>query len=500
MLYRRAPLAGVLLVLAVCFPASGALAQEGRLLQDNWFALFLMGQKAGYFHEMVLEHETADGVQYETRVHHELSISRAQVPLRVTADETIWEDAEGHIVRFKQVVGGLMSQVREGRVEGDKLIVTGGTGFGSRTNEMPRQYGLCPHALSRLQREKGYAPGTEYTVSLFVPDAPAKAWTGNVKVVGEEAVPFFETSKRLTRVEVKLPELPALTSTEWHDAAGRMWAARLGMGGIEIMILRAPQEVATAQVAPAELMATTFARPDRPIRNPRQLDGLVLLMQPQKLTAEQLVIPADAHQRVEKRPDGVLISVRRAHGHPELSYQLPYDGDEFADQLQGNAWLERDDPEVRRMAAEAVGDTTDALTAAKRIEEYVDRAIAAKGLGVGMATAAETAVSRQGDCSEHAVLVAALARAAGIPSRIVGGLVYADTLPGMEGGAFGYHMWAEAWVGEWLPLDAAIRPHDATHIALARSDLNGPDDLFSISAAIMQIVGAVKLSVIDTTY
>ena len=40
------------------------------------------------------------------------------------------------------------------------------------------------------------------------------------------------------------------------------------------------------------------------------------------------------------------------------------------------------------------------------------------------ATAAEVARSREGDCTEHAVLLAALARARGIPARVAMGLVY----------------------------------------------------------------------------
>jgi hypothetical protein len=494
------PLLAVLLCLAAGLAAPVAFAADGRLLEESWHALFLMGQKAGYMHEMVFEQQTPNGTQYETRVHHDLTVSRGQVPIQISADLSVTEDADGQVVAFKQVIGGMMSQTKEGRVEGDELVITSRTGFGSRTDRVPRHAGLCPYALDRLQREMGYEAGTEYSVAMFLPDSPGGAMTANVKVVGLEDVPFFETAKQLHRVEINVPQLPALTATEWHDSAGQAWGARMGMGGIDVFLLRTSRDVATAEVEPAELMAASFARPDRPIRNPRQLEGLVVALQPEKVTVEQLVIPEDAYQKVQKRRDGVLVSVTRAHGRPELSYQLPYAGEEYAEQVQPNLWLETQDPRVRAMADEAIGDAADALTAAKRIEAHVDRAITAKGLGVGMATAAETAVSRAGDCSEHAVLVAALLRAVGIPSRVVGGLVYADTLPGMEGGAFGYHMWAEAWVGEWLPLDAAIRPHDATHIALTRSDLNGPDDLFSMSAAIMQVLAAVKVRILQTTY
>ncbi len=148
------------------------------------------------------------------------------------------------------------------------------------------------------------------------------------------------------------------------------------------------------------------------------------------------------------------------------------------------------------MAREAVGGSTDAVMAARRIETYVDRKIVQKELGVGMATAAETARQLRGDCSEHSVLAAALARAAGMPSRVVGGLVCVDELPGTNRGGFGYHMWTEVYVGKWLPIDATLGGHDATHIALFKSDMNDPGAAVSMASTIIQFLGKVGIHVV----
>ena len=59
-----------------------------------------------------------------------------------------------------------------------------------------------------------------------------------------------------------------------------------------------------------------------------------------------------------------------------------------------------------------------------------------KNLSVGLATAKEVARTLAGDCTEHAVLAAALGRAAGIPTKVATGLVYFQ-------GMLGYHMWTE---------------------------------------------------------
>ena len=101
-------------------------------------------------------------------------------------------------------------------------------------------------------------------------------------------------------------------------------------------------------------------------------------------------------------------------------------------------------------------------------------------LGIVFAPAIEIMRDRRGTCTGYAVLLAALARAAGIPSRVVMGYVYAMRM-------FGGHAWAEVLVGEeWVPLDAAIvneGPADATHLAIIASSLeNGPGEL-SLGAA-----------------
>src|SRR5207247_1175545 len=64
-----------------------------------------------------------------------------------------------------------------------------------------------------------------------------------------------------------------------------------------------------------------------------------------------------------------------------------------------NAYLETGDELVKKFAAEAVGDETDAVKCARLIETYVRKKISKKDFNVGFATAAETAKSFEGDCT-----------------------------------------------------------------------------------------------------
>jgi hypothetical protein len=89
---------------------------------------------------------------------------------------------------------------------------------------------------------------------------------------------------------------------------------------------------------------------------------------------------------------------------------------------------------------------------------------------LGYATAVEALQNRSGDCTEFAVLLAAAARARGIPTRVVAGLVYAARFSGKKD-VFSPHMWVQAWIdGRWVSFDAGLERFDATHIALVVGD------------------------------
>ena len=81
----------------------------------------------------------------------------------------------------------------------------------------------------------------------------------------------------------------------------------------------------------------------------------------------------------------------------------------------------------------------DAATAARALVDWVHEHLEQEP-SVTVPSAREVLAARRGDCNEHAVLLTALARAAGIPARVVAGVVY------LEDG-FYYHAWNELWLG-----------------------------------------------------
>ncbi len=129
--------------------------------------------------------------------------------------------------------------------------------------------------------------------------------------------------------------------------------------------------------------------------------------------------------------------------------------------LKSNYFINCDDATVQELAKRATGLTTDPWQQAKKIESFVRGFMKPVDYSEAMAPADHVAKTAQGDCTEYAMLTAAMCRVKGIPSRTAIGLVYVDDLLGKPGLAF--HMWTEVLInGEWMGIDATRpRPRGA---------------------------------------
>jgi hypothetical protein len=130
--------------------------------------------------------------------------------------------------------------------------------------------------------------------------------------------------------------------------------------------------------------------------------------------------------------------------------------------LAGDPFIQSDHPRIRSQAERIVGDAQDVRGKALRVYDWVYENLE-KVPVASLPSALETLEARQGDCNEHSVLYAALARAVGVPTRIAVGLVWSDELDG-----FYYHAWPEVWLDGWVGMDPTLGQPvaDATHIRL----------------------------------
>jgi hypothetical protein len=156
-----------------------------------------------------------------------------------------------------------------------------------------------------------------------------------------------------------------------------------------------------------------------------------------------------------------------------------------------SSMIQSDAEAIRELATDVVGDEADAWKAAQRLERWVFENVSKKNMNVAFASALEVCENREGDCTEHAVLLAALCRAAGIPSRVVMGLEY---LYGIWGG----HAWNEVYVdGAWYPLDATngLGFVDPLHLPMAHLTLKDGGSAEFI--AVLQGIGKLDVDITE---
>ncbi len=122
----------------------------------------------------------------------------------------------------------------------------------------------------------------------------------------------------------------------------------------------------------------------------------------------------------------------------------------------------------------------------RKIVNWVYRHVKKKPV-LSVPNALEVLQNKVGDCNEHAVLIAALLRTAGIPAQIETGLVYLS-------GRFYFHAWNIAYTGNWITADAVFNqfPADVTHIRLVRGEGSEQLDLIGV-------MGKIKLEVLEQT-
>ena len=141
-----------------------------------------------------------------------------------------------------------------------------------------------------------------------------------------------------------------------------------------------------------------------------------------------------------------------------------------ASDSQPNDWLQSDAPEIVALARKGAAGAKSPREQMQQLESFVRQFIRTKDLSIGYASALEVAKRPEGDCTEHAVLLAALGRALGIPTRVVDGLAYVDSYAGRQH-VFVPHAWTQAYVdGHWQSFDAALAGFDAGHVVLSYGD------------------------------
>jgi hypothetical protein len=318
----------------------------------------------------------------------------------------------------------------------------------------------------KLFKELKLKPGESFVYPSYIPTVNRVVKTTMTFEAEESKVLWPKTPERkllrfVTKPEaigkVKLP-----SSTTWVDAESfepmLMETDFPALGG-RLAFLRTTKEAATAAVTrPIEVFNVQSIRLDREIPGIHGKGSVVYKVSIPRDDEPETVFATDARQEVKNldaKARTFELHVSASHGPRKAAVAEEAPGKEFTD---SNYFVNWDNDLVKGHAAKAVTGLPATATAwdkALAVEKWVKANMKAFEFSQAMTTADNVAKTMSGDCTEYAMLSAAMCRAVGVPSRTALGVVY---VPGPGGKPFlAYHMWAEVYAGgQWVPIDATL--------------------------------------------
>ncbi|MGD9110363.1 MAG: transglutaminase-like domain-containing protein [Phycisphaerales bacterium] len=439
--------------------------------ETEYLAVFMQGKKVGH----AIHSRKIINKQVITSEEVYLTITRMNVPISITMIETSTETPAGEPIGFESVQNmSIMQMQMVGKVKPNGTIeVTTITGTNKQVRSIEWPEGaVMAEGLRLIEEKHGLKEGTQYKVKVFVPSM-LQALEAEIIVGPKKEVDLLGRIVKLTEVTSKMNMFMAgeVVTTSYVDDDLRALKTITPVMEMNMEMVACSKEFALADNESLEVFDKAFISSPEPIENVSEAESITYYLKPTG-DANNLKIESTDYQKVNMNKDGQLIVTVKPLKAPE-NVRFPYRGNkrEALEALKPNRFIQSDDEKIIKLAKQAVGNAKDAMAAAERIESFVGDYIETKDLSIGYATAVEVAQSKQGDCSEHAILTAALCQAVGIPAEVVVGIAYVDDFEGLRG--FGPHAWTQAYIGDrWVGLDSAFKGtgrggYDAGHITLA---------------------------------
>lgn len=440
--------------------------------RDTWMAVYQNGLRIGYAHKS-LRRQNA-GFLFEETVFMRITtlglVQDMRMETRVNLDRNLGVSA----FRF-QVDSGRFRLAMQGRILDGRLSLETENGGAPHRQQIPVKTPL--HLTSSLidaVRARGLQPGSRYTLSVFDPMTLGQS-TVTVTVVATEEVRV--DAGRYTAAKLLL-NFKGAEQFAWVADNGEVVKEK-GLLGIHLEKSSRRDALAAIATEPGQDLARLASlKSNRRIPDPAALSSLQV-----RLTGLQSNLSALRGGRQHYSNGLLTITKESLQGlPPQLDTGRLTRLEKIF--LQPSLYIRSDHRRIRRLAGEIVSPVhNDLPSAARRLVEWVYRNIEKRPV-ISVPDALTTLEKRQGDCNEHAVLLAALARAAGIPARIETGLVYLE-------GRFYYHAWNVLYLGRWVTADASFgqMPADATHIRLASGHQNQFELLAAFDKLQIEVIG-----------
>ena len=442
--------------------------------RDTWMNIFQNERKIGFSHTRFYEDTAGYGlteaVQMRINTMGMIQDISLNTRSRLNPDFTLQElDFEISSGRFRFLV--------RGSVEGNTLQVTTESAGSKRQLNIPVKGKIYLfNSIMSAVAATALEPGDKYTFNIFDPASMGQAEV-IAEVIGQEVIDILGFNQPTTKVSLNFKGVSQLA---WIGKEGDIVREK---GLLGISLIKTDRKDALGGLAiesSQDLTKIASVAANIPLEEVETLNVLKVKIQG---------VPQDKLQLQGGRQSfrGQVLTVEKevlSNLAPELRTENLAELEKIF--LKPDPFIQSDDHRIRDLVSEILKDAPDAspLNRARKLLDWVHTHIEKRPV-LSLPDALSTLENRVGDCNEHAVLLAALARAAGIPTRIEAGLVYLK-------GRFYYHAWNLMYLGRWITADSLFGqlPADVSHLRFATGSPAQQLDL-------MAVIGKVKLTIIQ---
>lgn len=487
--------------------------------REVWDLCFVQGARVGYLHTAY--YQTIEAGKPALRIEGvtQINVKRFGEDTKPRIRCTSIETPEGQLLRFEsQMQMGTGSLIFTGCVVGKRLemeTVSQGKKTPGVIDWSPEYGGYF--AVEQSLLKKPMQPGEERTLQTLIAGFNQLA-TVEMAARDWEQTPLLKGAYKLLRIDTMaiFPDGQKIEQTLWTDRTGETLKTRSLAMAMETFRATKAEAIEKSEAVQFDIGLSTIVKLEKALPGGHDTKRVVYRVHLNGGDPAATFVTGSTQSVKSLDANSAEVTVYAVRPDRPGNTAAPTDPPTAADR-EPNNWIQSDDPKIIALAKEAVGEETDPWLAAVKLEQFVHKYIKRKDFSQAFATAAEVAESREGDCTEHAVLLAALCRARKIPARVAIGLVYMTATQ-----EFGYHMWTEVYIdkqaksplplgegkGEgisnlgigpkWIPIDATLAKGGigAAHLKLAHGSLKGAS-AYSSFLPVVQVVGRLKIEVVE---
>lgn len=450
--------------------------------QDDWYGIYLEGNKAGWAH--ITSGQVERDGKTLVRSHYLLTLNMKAMGETKTMqmeEEQLYEAKPPH--RFLtgwhvQRQGAFSQRVeiteREGAFAAE--ITAGGQKRSMKLDEAPISFleAMKPYHWFKQKR----AAGSKLTYRSF--DLGELEFDDDELTVTEVVNTVVDGVPLTYYVAKHSSKRDGPTGTMRVDEKGRLLSMEM-MGSLEVRL--ESETVAKQPGRPVDVFVSRVARIDQPLGE--QADVIEMVVEVRGNGIEHIRDGPRQRSTYDAEKKVLTLKLGAAHGPKVKATE-----EEIRKALAEDTEHPIRDARIVALAKQAVGDAKTPREKVNRlvafVDTYIEDSYSAEPLSV-----IDILNIRKGDCTEHSALFATLARASSIPARQVGGLMYLGDEIRIAGAyGFGGHAWNEVVLdGIWVPVDATWGQTeiDATHIRQAADDTNRAAS-FALGAARLKLI------------